>query len=318
MFWRNLESDDRCQASLEASAVTRHTPVFLVEALRYLGASPERNFLDLTLGGGGHTEALLRATSPGGRVLAVDRDEKALGRTRSRLESFSGRVQFLKEELQNSRQILKAAKFEIDGALIDCGISSDQLDEPDRGFSFLREGPLDMRMDQDSTLTAAEILASWNERDLADLFYSFGEERHSRRIARVIVEGRRRNPLRTTTELAAIVERCIPRPKGPVRIHPATRVFQALRIAVNSELDQLTQGLRGLLAGMKMGARLVVITFHSLEDRIVKQAFRQAATEGAGRLLTKKPIVPTDEEMRDNPRSRSAKLRALEIVGGLA
>jgi len=289
-----------------------HVPVLTTEALAHL--RPERGglFVDCTVGLGGHTQALLEAGAT--RVLGLDRDAQALEAARTRLAPFGDRVELVHADFRSVEAVLDSRRIEaVDGALADLGVSSLQFEGPGRGFSFQRDEPLDMRMDATSGATAADLLASSTERELADAIYTFGEERHSRRIAKAIVQSRRDRPIQTTGQLAAIVRRAQGR-YGYQRIDPATRTFQALRIWVNQELEGLDQFLETIVRRLRAGARLVVIAFHSLEDRIVKHTLRALAkgANAAVALLTKKPVVPGDEELERNPRARSAKLRAAE------
>lgn len=287
----------------------------VAEVLEWL--QPQRGglFVDGTVGLGGHTRAMLDAGAT--RVIGFDRDPSALALAGAALAPVAGRVQLIHGDYRDAPARLDALGVAaIDGALLDLGVSSLQLDAPDRGFSFRRDEPLDMRMDQTSGPSAAEILRTIDEEPLADAIYQFGEERHSRRVARAIVRQREQAPIETTGRLAEIVRRAVPH-RGYQRIDPATRTFQALRILVNRELDGLDAALRAFLDRLSAGGRLVVITFHSLEDRIVKHTFRAlAAGDGATvRVLTKRPVTAGDGEVADNPRARSAKLRAALRVG---
>jgi 16S rRNA (cytosine1402-N4)-methyltransferase len=277
---------------------------------------PERGglFVDCTVGLGGHARALLEAGAT--RLIGLDRDRDALELARRTLAPWSDRVELVHADFRSLSEVLDSRRVPlIDGALADLGLSSLQLDEPGRGFSFQRDDPLDMRMDRESGETAADLLARVSEQDLADAIFAFGEERYSRRIARAIVEARRDAPVSTTGRLAAIVRRAIPR-RGWTRIDPATRTFQALRIWVNRELEGLDRFIETAARRLRVAARLVVITFHSLEDRIVKHTLRALDRSGeAGiRIVTKKPLIPDQAEIHRNPRSRSAKLRAAERV----
>jgi 16S rRNA (cytosine1402-N4)-methyltransferase len=275
---------------------------------------PERGgvFVDCTAGLGGHMRALLQAGAD--RLLGIDRDEEALAIARRELAPWVDRVELVQADYRELAEVLDARGIrEIDGALADLGVSSLQLGSG-RGFSFQHDEPLDMRMDRTAKTTAADVVNTLPERALADVIYQYGEERHSRRVARRIVEARARRPLGTTVELAEIVRRAVPR--GRERIDPATRTFQALRIWVNRELDHLDRFLCEVAERLKAGGRLVVISFHSLEDRIVKQTFRALERSGpvALRVLTRKPLRPQGAEVAANPRARSAKLRAAERV----
>jgi 16S rRNA (cytosine1402-N4)-methyltransferase len=277
---------------------------------------PDGCYLDATVGMGGHAEALLRASGPTGRLCGIDRDDESLALARDRLRAFADRIDLHHGDFARLGSIAAAKRWgPFDGILFDLGLSSSQLDDPSRGFSFGREGPLDMRMDRRGTgTTAAELLARLPGREIARILREYGEERWASRIAARIVAERRKAPLRSTTELSRLVAASIPRRAWPRRIHVATRTFQALRIAVNDELTCLDRALpnaRGLLAP---GGRLCVVSFHSLEDRVVKERFRGwVRSDPMGvRLLTARPIVPSEDEVRVNPRARSAKLRAVE------
>src|SRR4051794_13263755 len=288
-----------------------HDPVLLNEVLELLEPSRGGLFADCTVGLGGHARGMLEGGAA--RLLGLDRDPNALEIAAHTLAPWQDRVELVHADYRELPAILAARGIDaIDGALADLGVSSMQFDAPGRGFSFRRDEPLDMRMDQTAGPTAAELLAETGESDLADVIYRYGEERFSRRIARRIVEARGRSPIATTTQLADIVRRAIPR-KGYQRIDPATRTFQALRIWVNRELEGLDEFLAAATRLLRAGARLAVITFHSLEDRVVKHVFRALATaEDALRVLTRKPVVASERELARNPRARSAKLRAIE------
>jgi len=288
-----------------------HDPVMLSEVIELLDPARGGLFVDCTVGLGGHGRAVLDAGAT--RLLGLDRDQHALEIAAQVLAPWQDRVELVHADYRELPAVLGARGIDgVNGALADLGVSSMQFDAPGRGFSFRRDEPLDMRMDQSRGPTAAELLAEVEEGDLADVIYRYGEERFSRRIARRIVEARRATPIATTTQLADIVRRAQPR-KGYQRIDPATRTFQALRIWVNRELEGLDSFLTAAARLLNRGARFAVITFHSLEDRVVKHTFRAlAAGEEAVRLLTKKPIVPDDRELARNPRARSAKLRAIE------
>jgi len=284
-----------------------HVPVLLDEVLELLAVRPGGLWVDGTVGLGGHAAALLRATAPDGRLLGLDRDTDTLERARAVLGPVSDRARL---EPGDYREIPERLGDErADGIVLDLGISSAQLDDPERGFSFQADGPLDMRIDRSDGETAADVVNRLPEKALADLIYAYGEERASRRIARAIVQARERAPIRTTAELAEIVRRAAPR--GPRRrLHPATRTFQALRIHVNRELDGLSEALERIAGCLAPSGRMAVIAFHSLEDRAVKTTFRGLAHRGFA-LLTKKPVRPSEAETRQNPRARSARLRAL-------
>ena len=288
-----------------------HEPVMVAEVLTLLEPARGGLFVDCTVGLGGHSRALLEAGA--GRVLGLDRDLSALALARETLSGFSDRIELVHADYRELDRVLDERGIErVAGALADLGVSSMQLDGEGRGFSFRRDEPLDMRMDQSRGPSVADLLRDVPETELADVIFQFGEERHSRRVARAIVTARRESPIETTGRLAAIVRRAVPY-KGHQRIDPSTRTFQALRIWVNRELDGLDAFLAQATRRLLANARLAVITFHSLEDRVVKHTFRALEKTGDGlRILTKRPLVPADEEVARNPRARSAKLRAIE------
>jgi 16S rRNA (cytosine1402-N4)-methyltransferase len=287
-----------------------HEPVMVAETVETLAPGRGGFYVDCTVGLGGHARAILEAG--GTRVIGFDRDTDALTHAAAALAPYADRVELVHADYRDTESILAARGIAaVDGALADLGVSSMQLDGADRGFSFRRDEPLDMRMDRSQGRTAADLLADVREEELADVIYQFGEERYARRIARAIVTARRTTPILRTGQLAGIVRRSIPS-RGHQRIDPATRTFQALRIWVNRELEGLDLFLTSVTRLLSIGARLVVISFHSLEDRIVKQTFRALARSAALRLLTKRPLVPSDAELARNPRARSAKLRAIE------
>jgi 16S rRNA (cytosine1402-N4)-methyltransferase len=295
--------------------------VLPAEVLQFLEPAPGQIVVDATVGAGGHTRLLAQRVVPGGRVIGLDRDPAMLELARPRLAELP--VTLVQAGFDELRRVLDDLGIAapacrpsvlVDAVLADLGVCSDQLDAADRGFSFQQEGPLDMRLDPGQGEPASALLSRLNERDLADLIYQYGEERFSRRIARKIVETRRRSPLQTTEQLAALVRSCVPRPRGKGHrgkrgptIDPATRVFQALRIAVNDELGALERLLATLPGCVRPGGRVAIISFHSLEDRRVKQAFR---VRQIWEILTPKPVQAGEEELRGNPRSRSAKLRS--------
>ncbi|HKF67400.1 MAG TPA: 16S rRNA (cytosine(1402)-N(4))-methyltransferase RsmH [Vicinamibacterales bacterium] len=289
-----------------------HIPVLTANVLSHL--RPERGglFIDCTVGLGGHSRALLESGAT--RVIGLDRDQDALAAARTALAPWADRIDLVHADYRALDEVLDARGVSlVDGALADLGVSSMQFDTPGRGFSFQRDEPLDMRMDRSAGDTAAQLIARAGERELADTIYAYGEERFSRRIARAIVGARQKGPIDTTLKLATIVRRAIPS-RGYQRIDPATRTFQAIRIWVNRELEGLDRFLEAAARRLRVGARLVVITFHSLEDRIVKHTFRalERSRDAMLKVLTKKPVVPDDAEVRLNPRARSAKLRAAE------
>jgi 16S rRNA (cytosine1402-N4)-methyltransferase len=281
--------------------------------MEYLAVQPDGIYIDATLGAGGHAQEILKRLESG-RLLGLDRDPQALEVARGRLAGFGEKLimqhgNFAEIDALHAASGLAPA----DGVLADLGLSSLQLADASRGFSFNLPGPLDMRMDPGSDSTAADLINRTRERDLADLIYQLGEERHSRRIARDIVKAR---PYRLTTELAQVVTRAIPSRAGLHQIHPATRTFQALRLAVNRELENLEQFLDRILSVLRPGGRVVILSFHSLEDRLVKHTFQRWQREGRARILTRKVVRPTEEEVQANPRARSAKLRAAEKGSG--
>jgi 16S rRNA (cytosine1402-N4)-methyltransferase len=290
---------------------TLHEPVMVPEVIALLAPSRGGLYVDCTVGLGGHAEALLEAGAA--RVLGLDRDASALALASARLAAFGDRVSLVHADYRESDRVLdERGVGGVDGALADLGVSSMQLDADGRGFSFRRDEALDMRMDRSRGPSAADLLRDANEAELADVIFRFGEERHSRRVARAIVGARREGPVDTTGRLASIVRRAVPH-RGHQRIDPATRTFQALRIWVNRELDGLDAFLASAARRLLANARLAVITFHSLEDRVVKHTFRALEAADAGlRILTKRPLTPSDGEVARNARARSAKLRAIE------
>jgi len=291
----------------------RHVSVLLEETLEYLRVRPGGTYVDCTLGLAGHSSAIVRKLGAAGHLIAFDRDPQALALAKERLEAVCAelgadapKITLIGEAFSTIAEHVEAAS--VDGILADFGVSSMQLDQPERGFSFSGDGPLDMRMDTRKGTTAEQVVNQMGEKDLANLIYEYGEERRSRRFARAIVRGR---PLTTTGELARLVSSAAPPIKNE-RIHPATRTFQAIRIFVNRELDEIKDLMQAAPALLKPQGRLAVISFHSLEDRIAKDNFREGAHEGIWEILTKKPVTASEEEMDRNPRSRSAKLRAGE------
>jgi 16S rRNA (cytosine1402-N4)-methyltransferase len=298
----------------------KHVPVLVKEVVQFLPLQAQGVYVDATVGEGGHAEVLLRAMAPNSRLIGIDRDAEVLEVARRRLGAFGSRVDIVHGHAAELRNILDTLHVPlVHGILLDLGMSSYQLEIAERGFSFAREGPLDMRMDRTAEQTAAMLINSLGESELVNLIQRYGEERWARRIARAILRARRWAPLQTTQDLAVIITQVIPPGARPPRIHPATRTFQALRIAVNQELSRLEESLKVAVACLRPGGRLCVIAYHSLEDRIVKRTFRAfAASQELApfqvRLLTSKPITCSLPERQVNPRARSAKLRVLEKV----
>ena len=295
--------------------VPQHVPVLLEESLEYLNVRPGSVIVDATLGLGGHSSAIAKRLGAKGRLICFDRDPEAMAKAKDRLEGVAAELgSEMPEVVFEPRAFSEASGViepgSLDGLLADFGVSSLQLDEAHRGFSFRSDGPLDMRMDTRSGETAGQVVNQEDENELADLIYEFGEERRSRRIARAIVRAR---PIETTAELARVISAAAPSMKGD-KIHPATRTFQALRIRVNNELGEIETLLKSAPSLLKPGGRLVLISFHSLEDRQVKDSFREAGRDKTLEVLTKKPVVASEQEQLRNPRSRSAKLRAAEKV----
>jgi 16S rRNA (cytosine1402-N4)-methyltransferase len=302
--------------------VYTHIPVLYSQVMEWLDPRPGRSYIDATVGLGGHAAGVLERSAPDGRLLAIDADPQALAYARQRLAPFGERVVFVQSYYTDLKRIARRTGFEqVDGILFDLGVSTLQLQAAERGFSFQSNAPLDMRMGPDADTTAEEIVNTWPEEELSRIIYVYGEERHARRVARAIVANR---PIRSTGELAALVARVV---GYAGKIHPATRTFQALRIAVNRELEGLTETLPDALELLATGGRLAVISFHSLEDRIVKQFMARESQDcicppsipqcvcehrATLRRLTKKPIRPSDEEVDRNPASRSARLRIAE------
>ena len=294
-----------------------HVPVLVREVVATLEPRPGGAYIDCTVGGGGHAEAILEAAGPSSRLVGIDRDAAALPVARDRLRRFGDRVRLIRGDFRELPRLVSALEPEgFDGILFDLGVSSLQLDDPSRGLSFSMEGPLDMRMDQESgTPSARELLHTLPEENLTRIIREYGEDRWARQIARGIVAARRHGSLETTRDLAAVAARAIPRRFWPRRIHPATRTFQAMRIAVNQELEGLEGALDGAIRLLHAGGRIGVIAFHSLEDRVVKHLFRRlAAAEAAPgvTIVTRRPMTPSPEERAQNPRARSAKLRVAE------
>lgn len=322
---------------------SQHVSVMLDEVLEYLRPRPGGHYIDGTLGGGGHTTALLERSAPDGKVLGIDADLQALARVRGQLSEYvsNGRLVLVHGNFAQLAPIAHEAGFmSVQGILLDLGFSSDQMENPERGFSFSADGPLDMRLDQSLEISAADLVNEASEQELATIFWQYGEERRSRQVARRIVHQREKGKITRTAQLAALVAAGVPYKHKPGAIHPATRVFQALRIAVNEELERLTTVLPQMLevlsttsegeTGGEDAGRMAIIAFHSLEDRIVKEFMRREARDcicpprtpvcicghkARLRVLTTRPVVATEQEVERNPRARSAKLRAAEIIG---
>ncbi|MGE5325492.1 MAG: 16S rRNA (cytosine(1402)-N(4))-methyltransferase RsmH [Deltaproteobacteria bacterium] len=312
---KNFKSEiEAASGAPAAGAGGTHRPVLVVESLDFLHIRADGNYIDATLGGGGHAAQILERLEDG-RLLGIDRDPEACARTRERFRDYEGQLTVMEGNYSQIERHCAASGFPpADGLLADLGMSSIQLEDASRGFSFNLQGPLDMRLGPDAGTTAEEIVNRTREDELADLIYKFSEERHSRRIARAIVKAR---PIRTTTELAQVVTRAIPSRAGLHQIHPATRTFMALRMAVNQELQHLESFLEQALNVLKPGGRAVFITFHSGEDRIVKRALQAWKQQGRAITLTKHVVRAGEEEIQSNPRARSAKLRATEKAGAM-
>lgn len=296
-------------------AEVKHAPVMLKEAIEFLAPQEGGIYVDCTLGSGGHAKEILRLIGPTGRLIGFDKDESALNRSKEVLAPYLKQVVFIHSDFRQMVEFLHDLQIDkVDGVLFDLGVSSNQVLEPERGFSYNYDTFLDMRMDQSSAATAADLVNTLSERELADIIFRYGEERWARRIASFIVDWRKKNPVTTTGQLVEIIKAAIParaRRTGP---HPARRTFMALRIAVNDELTGAEEGLRAGISLLKPCGRIVAISFHSLEDRIVKNVFREHGPHSRNemRIFTKKPILPEASEIEANPRSRSAKLRAAE------
>jgi 16S rRNA (cytosine1402-N4)-methyltransferase len=289
-----------------------HRSVLLEEVMHFLSLRPGGVYVDGTMGLGGHSQAILQRTAPDGRLIAFEWDERAIALSRIRLQEYVGRLTIIRRNFAEiAAGLQEIGVGQVDGILIDIGLSSLQLDKGGRGFSFQHDEPLDMRMDNRKEVTAASILATSTEQELADIFYYFGDEHQARPIAAHIVKARKEEEIRTSARLAALVVQSVPRRFHPKRIHMATKVFQALRIAVNTELENLSTILDEAVPFLKPGARFCVISFHSLEDRVVKRKFNKNEYL---KVITSKPITPAAVEIAENPRSRSARLRVAEKI----
>jgi len=294
-----------------------HIPVMLHEVIDYLGLVPGATIVDATIGTGGHSLEILKKITPGGKLIGLDRDENSLAVCRQRLAEFNGSFELVHSSFADLDQVLEKLGIEkIDGIVFDLGISTYQLKDIERGFSFQQEGPLDMRMDQSSYISAYDLVNNLNESEISNILWSFGQERWHNRIARLLVSQRRIAPIATTSQLADLVMRAIPYRyrKGYYRIHPATRTFQAVRIAVNRELEILEGAVKKAVAALKEKARICVISFHSLEDRVIKHTFRALKAEGLIDIITAKPMTPVASEIAANPSSRSSKFRVAERI----
>ena len=303
----------------------KHIPVLLKEAVELVNCKKGGTYIDCTVGAGGHAERILELTSPDGVVVGIDQDEEILKIAEERLKRFGERIRLMHGNFSDIKGIMKDERA--DAILFDLGVSSYQLEDKERGFSFMSDAPLDMRMDKKAEITAADIVNSASERELSDIIFKYGEERFAKRIASFIVKEREGKPVTTTLQLSNIIMRAIPARFHAQNIHPATRTFQALRIAVNRELEILEKSLLNAVDILKPKGRMCVISFHSLEDRIVKRTFQrlekgcvcppripicQCGIKPSMKIITKKPVAPAEEEINANPRSRSAKLRAAE------
>ena len=300
-----------------------HKSVLLRESVDWIVTDPKGIYVDCTLGGAGHSHAIAEELDPEGLLIGIDQDEDAIMAASKRLEDAACKVKIVHSNFRNLGTILEGLNLqEVDGIFFDLGVSSYQLDTPERGFSYMHDGPLDMRMDQEGKLTAADVVNTYKEEDLADLIYKYGEERWSRRIAQFIVEKRKEKPLRTTSDLVSVIKAAIPKKARQDGPHPAKRTFQAIRIEVNDELKILDSTMETAVKHLKKGGRIGVITFHSLEDRIIKQSFKRMAKGcicpperpvcvcGHKPELKKlKEFIPSETELEDNPRARSARLR---------
>ena len=287
-----------------------HLPVLLSEVLEYLCPEPGDVILDGTLGGGGHAARIIEKIAPGGKLIGIDRDPEAIERI---VQKFGDQGIFVNDDFRNVDRILKEVGADlIDGAVFDLGVSSYQIDDGRRGFSFLKDGPLDMRFDAAEGISAEKVVNEFGKEELADIIRKYGEERHARLVATAICAERRKKRISTTGDLVDVIRGAVGRKYTRQRIHPAARTFQALRIFVNDELGSAEEAVRVTLPHLRPGARICVISFHSLEDRIVKNVLRDAARAGQMKLVTKKPVTPSREEIGSNPRSRSAKLRVAE------
>lgn len=303
------------EISNEVMKEAYHYPVMYREVLELLDVGKRKVVVDCTTGIGSHAYKLLEVMDKDGFLIGIDRDQHSLNVAKARLEPFKGRFSLVRDNFANLDKILSNLDIdEADVFLFDLGISTYQLSDPARGFSFLKEGPLDMRMDRDSFLSAYDLVNNLSEGELGNIFKKFGEERHSRRVARFLVEARKSKPISTTNQLRDLIIQAIPGKARGGRINPATRIFQALRIAVNRELESIEVALSCAISRLASGGRIGVISFHSLEDRIVKHLYRDYALKNILKIINKKPLTPTEEEKGENSPSRSAKLRVAEKI----
>ncbi len=290
----------------------RHKPVLLDEVIEFMRPYEGGIFVDATVGLGGHAVKIAESMKGKGLLIGIDLDEKSLDLAAEQLKEYGKMVILRKGNFRDIKGIIEGEGItEVDGVLFDLGLSSYQIDDPERGFSFSRQGPLDMRFNMEGSITAFNIVNTYPEKRIREIIKTYGEEKRAAAIAKAIVRGRAAAPIRTTTELSEIIRSAVRR-SG--RIHPATKTFQALRIFVNDELNNLTKGIEGAVSILRGGGRICVISFHSLEDRIVKNLFKKKASEGVLKIITKKPITPSETELAENPRSRSAKLRVAEKI----
>ncbi len=293
--------------------VKPHQSVLLDEVLKWLSPQPGQTVVDGTLGAGGHAEAILERSSPDGKLVGFDKDPQALKIAKEVLGKFGDRVMLIRDDFKNITQHLERLNVRnVQAILLDLGISSMQLDRVERGFSFRMDGPLDMRMNPEASLTAEEVVNAYPKEKLLRVLWSFGEERFARKIVERLLAKRTKKRIKTTGQLADLVNESVPAFYRHGRLHPATRIFQALRIEVNREIESLEVFLPAAPDALAKNGRLAVISFHSIEDRVVKNTFREWARQEKGRVLTKKPLVPSEAEVRMNPRSRSAKIRVFE------
>jgi len=294
-------------------AIKYHIPVMVYEVIDYLKLAPGKVIVDTTIGTGGHSLEIIQRILPGGRLIGIDRDEDSLAIARERLHDFGTACEFMHGNYADMDVILQRISIRnIDGALFDLGLSSYQLQDADRGFSFQKEGPLDMRFDRSSFISAYDLINNLNEDELSSMLWNFGEERWHNRIAHVLVQERQKHAITTTRELSDLVIKALPHKYRYYRIHPATRTFQAIRIAVNRELEIIGTGINKAIEFLNKSGRICVISFHSLEDRIVKLSFRKLAAEGVIKIITPKPLTPEMPEIKENPLSRSSKFRVAE------